>query len=173
MALTVDLVRERVPTSLSDEALGSLITDTYASIASTLGAAGPITELLTADAGDLLMLSRPPASIDTVVEQDIELDPEDYSLSTTHLLRRLATGPHPARRWRGRPEVTYTVLNDEAERDRIALALIALELTHQPGLVSQRIGEYSETYGQGAASYSQERADIFASYHASGPGGFI
>jgi hypothetical protein len=171
MALTIALVRERAQTSLSDEALGSLLADTYLSLARVLGPAGPLTELLTADAGDLLLLSRPADEITTVVELEEELDPADYALQTTHLLVRLSTGPNPSSRWRGRPAVTYTVLNDEAERDRLALALIKLELDHHPGLVSRRLGEYSEAYGQGAGNYSQERDDIFASYH--GTGGFI
>lgn len=171
MALTIELVRERAETSLSAEALGSLLADTYLSIDRVLGPAGPITELLTADAGDLLLLSRPADEISAVVELDRALDPADYALQTTHLLVRLSTGPNPSSRWRGRPAVTYTVLNDEAERDRLALALIKLDLDHHPGLTSRRLGEYAETFGQGAGTYSQERADIFASYH--GSGGFI
>jgi hypothetical protein len=173
VALTPAQVRERLETTLSDESLEALITATYEAIAGVLGPAGPITELLTADAGDVLLLSRPAiAEGITVLEQGVELDDEDYALKTSHLLIRLSTGPNPSRRWRGRPEITYSVLGDDAERDRIALALIGLDLTYKPGITSIKLGDFSEAYGQGARSYPDERAAIFASYFAE-QGGFI
>jgi hypothetical protein len=172
VALSVDQVRERVETSLSDEALDSLLAAQYTAIASKFGPEGPITELLTGDAGDLLLLSRPAASISEVVEMGAELDPDDYALQTRHLLVRLSTGPNPSRRWRGRIGITYAIAGDPEERDRIALALVGLELNHKPGITSIKIGQFSEAYGQGARSYPEEREAIFASYHAA-PGGYI
>jgi hypothetical protein len=170
MTLTVTTFRQRVETAIGDEALDALLTDTYEAIARVLGPAGPLTEVLTADAGDVLLLSRPAASIDSVIEEAVELDPTDYGLKTAHLLIRLTTGVHPSRRWRGRPEITYLVRGDDAERDRIALALASLELTFKPGLASQHLGQWSESY-QTSPSYAEQRDAIFASYHEAG--GFI
>jgi hypothetical protein len=170
MALTIELVRERAPSSLSEAALNSLLAETYSHIAHVIGEPGPLTEVLTADAGDVLLLSRPAASITSVLENNTELDASDYKLGTTRLLLRLSTGGHPSLRWRGRPEITYEVLNDVAERDRIAMALIKLEMNFNPGLASQRIGQWAESYSQGV-DVAAEREAIFASYH--GSGGFI
>jgi hypothetical protein len=171
VALSVEQVRERVEARLSDEALGSLLADTYASIARELGPEGPLTEVLTGDAEDVLLLSRQPESIESVIENGIGLDEGDYALRGL-LLLRLSTGPHPAQRWRGRPEITYTVLSDASERDRLAIALVKLELNTHPGVTSIKLGQFSETYAQGDNTYARERAAIFASYHG-GDGGFI
>jgi hypothetical protein len=108
----------------------------------------------------------------TVIVLGIELDDVASALKSSPLLRPLSTGPTRWRRGRGRREITSSVLGDAADRDRIALALIGLDLTYKPGITSIKLGDFSEAYGQGARSYPDERAAIFASYFAE-QGGFI
>lgn len=172
MALTVEQFRQRVETTLGDEALGALLSAAYEAIAnSDIGPPGDVSEFITVDGGDLLVLSRPADTIVSVVERGVTLSSDDYALRTPTILLRLRTGTHPSSYWRGRVEPTYTV-EDGLERDRIAAELVALELAYQPGVVSRRIGEWSETYAQGDRSYAQEREAIFGSYFAAG-GAFV
>jgi hypothetical protein len=173
MAVTVEQIKRRVETTLSDEDLGALIAAAYEAIAkSDIGPPGPVTELLTADAGDLLMLSRSAATVTSIIERKVTLAADDYDLATPNLLVRLATGTHPASCWRGRVEVTYPV-DDDSERDRIAAELVALDVTHKAGLTSIRIGEFAETYAANSVfNYEIEREAILASYQAGG-GAFV
>jgi hypothetical protein len=123
-----------------------------------------VTDMLRSGSGCLLMLNRTASEILSVTEDGILLSPLDYELRSSGLvLERLRTGPSPRYWWLGRIDVTYT-MGDEAERDRVVIALVELELNHAPGLMSQTIGQWSETYGgpQGQ-SYEEARGEILAS----------
>lgn len=169
MTLDVTAMRQHVTTPLEDDALGRLVTAAYEAIDDRIGAAGDAGELLHA-AGDLLVLSRRAESITAITEirgpTSLALDEDDYELRPGgRTLRRLASGTNPAYRWRGRNDVRYTRFVGEADRDRVAIALVKLDSESQPGVVSERLGDHSVAFGQGAATYTDERAAILDSLY--------
>lgn len=172
MAHTPDSVREHVETTLGDEALQRLLDAAYETLDEYLGSdtgdyAGTITELLTPRVGDLLRLSRRALSVEAVTEGTTELEADDYRLRPSgQVIQRLDTGTNPATCWRARADVRYTPLVDGAERDRVALALVKLDLNHDPGIVQETIGSWTEMRGQQSGAYADERAAILASYGA-------
>lgn len=173
MSLTVEQLRQHLTTSLGDEALAQKLAAAYEAIDSRFGLGGDTTELFDLRTGDLLVLSWAASSITSLVEDDIELTAgEDFMLVTPTLLRRIHSGPHPSNRWRGRLVVTYGPIANEAERDRVAIALVALEINFQPGLASRRLGEYAESFAQGSTDYAGQREAILASYDGAG-GAFV
>jgi hypothetical protein len=159
-------------TVLSDESLLILLDAAAQAIVREHGPSGATTERLSAS-GDLLMLSRPALTITTVVEDarwaPVTLAANDYSLSSSgQTLYRLSTGTNPRYYWSGRVDVTYTPFDDTAERQRVQRELVMLDIAFQPGLVSQSIGTWSETYTASGKSYAEQRADILASLSGGG-----
>lgn len=147
---TVTRLREFVTSPLSDAVLQTYLDAAMDAIDDALG---PLTctERLRASHGDMLMLGRKAESITSVVEDAgwsvLTLAADDYELSDSgQVLYRLATGTNPRRTWYGRCVVTYVREDDAAERIRVAVALVGLDLNHAPGLASQSIGTWSETY---------------------------
>lgn len=167
MTLDVDALRGHITTDLGDEALGLLLDAAYEAIDAVIGAGGAeeyptsVTEVITPGPGPLFMLSRPASVIASIEECDTALAADDYELITDQMVRRLSDGTNPASRWRGRCIVTYHV-NDLASRDRVAIALINLDLDYTPGLQSERLGDHSITANV-LRSYDAERDAILAS----------
>lgn len=176
MTVTVEQLRRfvSVPATLEDEDLELLLAAAYGAIDGRIGEPGATTEILTITGGDLMLLSYPVQSISRIAEDGVELDPDDY-VRVGSMIRRTATGPNPSTHWRGRIETTYVPRADQAERDRIAIALVDLDLRFQPGVTSVRIGEYAETYAAPTegSTYADQREDILASYAPGGVGAFV
>ena len=131
--MTVDLapIRARVETDLGDPALQSLLAAAREAVDERLGPIGPLLERRS-PAGPLLQLSRRAIEILTVVENRVALEPADYQ-------------PLP----------------DTARRDQAAIALVKLEIRHDPGIVSAKFGSWAETYStQGGLSYEEQREAI-------------
>lgn len=169
MTLDVAAMRQHVTTPLEDDALGRLITAAYEAIDARIGAEGDTGELLHG-VGDLIMLARRAAAITSITEvrgtTELDLAADDYELRPGgRSLRRLATGTNPAYRWRGRNDVRYTPMVTEADRDRVAIALVKLDADNQPGVVSERLGEHSVAYAQGDQTYAREREAILNSLY--------
>jgi hypothetical protein len=100
----------------------------------------------------------------------VTLVADDYELSWTgQTLRRLNDGTTPRWYWYGRVKVTYTPVDDLAQRQRAQLALMRLDITTNPGLASQTIGTWSESYRTDIPA-SQQRVDILASLGVDGVG---
>lgn len=164
---TVTRLREFVTTTLSDSALQVLLDDAFLAIDDTVGPLEDVREQFEAVPGDLLMLSVRAQSITSVTENSrympIALAADDYELSPSgRTLRRLHTGTHPIWNWWGRVLVTYRPFDNTATRIRVAVELVRLEISFNPGLAATTIGTWSETYRQGAP-YAQQRAEILAS----------
>lgn len=177
MTLTVTDLRGHLSSALEDTALQLKLDAAYETIDDHLGiddgAYDPvIADLITPGYGDLIRLSRRALSISSVVEGTTTLDPDDYELRPSgYVLRRLATGTHPASCWRARVDVRYPTVLDGAERDRIAIALVQLDLNYQPGIKAETIGSWQQTNsggGDGGQSYEAERESILASYGSEG-----
>jgi len=156
---------------LGDEPLLILLAAATQDIRRAAGPMGPVTEMQTAGAGDLLLMGGTPLSITSVVEtvgwSDVTLSADDYQVIGARTLLRLHTGTNPCRWWRGRVSVTYQPQDDLAARQRVQLALVKLDITHSPGLAAQTIGTWSEQYTSNSAfNYEVERAAILASLGA-------
>lgn len=169
--LSIGDLRKHVTSTLEDPDLQRLLDAAYQAIDLYAGVTGPVTEVITSGPGDLLMLSRPASAITSVSEwfwsTSTVLASNDYALSGGQMIVRLVTGTNAYGRWRGRVTVTYTPLDDTAERDRVAIALVQLDLTHNPGLSSEQIGEWTETYANNSAMhYGLEREAILATLNA-------
>jgi hypothetical protein len=164
--LTPDELREHIETTLDDVALERLADAAEEAIVGEIGDPGPVNELITPrGTTDLIKLGRRAATVSAVTERTTELDEDDYELrSSGYILRRLNTGSSPASCWRGRVDITYTV-SDLAERARVQIELVKLDLAYSPGVVGETIGSWSEQLAQGDRTYQAERAAILASLH--------
>ena len=165
--LTVTDLRLHVTSALTDPALQLLLDAAYDDINDYAGPSGPCDELIVPGHGDLLMLSRPAGSVGAVVEQfygtETTLAANDYEIrSSGQTLRRLSTGTNPSHYWRGRIDVTYTPAGDADTRKRVQLELVKLDLSFTPGVASEAIGTWSESYVSGKP-YAEQRAEILAS----------
>lgn len=124
-----------------------------------------INELITHHGGDLLMLGRPALEILSVLEgpTPTTLSADDYEIrSSGTTLRRLNTGTHPRTRWYGRADITYVPLSDAARREVAQLSLVRLFLDYSPGVQSERIGEWSETFASANARFREDRDAILS-----------
>lgn len=175
--LTPEKFRSHQATALVDEALQDYIDAAEAAI---VGRYGPILEFTDRrgrpgyPGGQFLFTSRRVGSITSVTERygdvlgitDIVMNPNDYTLLPDgQTLRREYNGAHPADRWTDVVVVVYTPFDDTAERLRVAIALVRLDLAHNPGIVSEQIGDYQAVYAPrtgGAANYDLERDAILA-----------
>jgi len=164
MPLSVTQMRAFVTTSLSDEALLILLDAAAEAIVAEIGYPGSTSERMHAR-GDLLMLSRPALSVTSVTEDGTALAADDYDLSFSgQTLRRLDDGTSPRGYWRGWVVVASLPRDDTATRQRVQRELVMLDIAFHPGLVSQTIGTWSETYATGSqATYAEQRAAILAS----------
>jgi hypothetical protein len=171
MTLTVGDLRKHVTTNLVDPALQKLLDAAYAAIANRVGSAGAVTEF--ADGGyPTLILDRQAASITSVTETvggtAIVLAANDYRVSG-YVLTRLNTGTNPRTIW-GPTETLYVPPVDDAESDRVAIGLVRLDLTHNPGLTAEKIGDWEETYADNSAmNYGLEREVLLGSLVADSP----
>jgi hypothetical protein len=156
--MTADLapIRARIETDLGDPALQSLYTAQQEAIDERLGPVGPLTVRRT-PSGPLLGLPRRAVEIISVVENRVALETSDWLLRPSGLiLERIGR-----LRWLGRVDVAFQPLPDTARREQAAIALIKLELTHNPGLAGAKFGSWAETYSQqGGQSYEQAREEI-------------
>jgi hypothetical protein len=144
--LTIDDLREHVTSTLGDDALELHLNAAYEVIDDAIGSNSDVSELIYAGSGPLFMLSRRAKAIVSISERDVALDPLDYELRG-RLLIRLDTGPHSDSRWRGWVDVTA------------AIALVKLRLNYDPGVTSERIGDWTSTQSDGAA-FIEERQTI-------------
>ena len=175
VTLTITRLREFVSSTVSDSSLQILVDAAFQAIDDCIGPPGNVSEFFT-PAGDLIMLSRRAAAIVSASETlyswswtPLVLASNDYVLRPSgRTLVRLNTGTNPGWLgrwgWLGRVDVTYTPVDDTANRVRVAIELVKLQIAFTPGLASQTIGTWSEAYTvAGTASYPEQREAILAS----------
>lgn len=163
------MFREHETTTLPDEALQRLLDAAEGAINRRFGSLASLTEHRRGG-GLLLFLSRPAGTITSITERygdqlgltDVVMDLTDYTLLPDgQTLRREWAGTHRADRWTDDVIAVYVPADDTAERIRVELALVKLDLTHNPGLSSEQIGDWSETYADNSAmNYGLERQMI-------------
>lgn len=183
--LTVSKFREHQSTALPDSALQDYIDAAESAIVGRYGAIASFTDRRGRPGypgGMFLYLSRRAASITSITERygdvlgitDVVLSSNDYTLLPDGLtLRREYTGAHPADRWTEVVNVVLLPYDDTAERLRVAIALVKLDINHNPGIVSEQIGDYQVMTAPrtaGAANYDNERDAILATLQPIGIG---
>lgn len=168
--LTPTQFREHITTALPDPALQRLIDANTMAISQRAGAVGSLALVLYPRQSSMLFFDRPIGSIVSLVEffndpvgiSGVTLDSTDYRIQSGGLiLERWGYGTHPADWWSHRVEITYVTVDDTAERRRVLVKLVELDLNRQPGLSGQRIGDYMEQSRN--EPYNDEREAILAS----------
>jgi hypothetical protein len=156
-------------TTTENAALQRLLDAAEASIDARIGPLGTVTETHRAS-GPLLPLTRRAQAVLSVIEQGVTLAPNDYALRPSGaIVERLTTGTHPERRWRGSVSITIATPDDTAERIRVQIGLVKLDLGFTPGTGSERIGDWSETSSQQQGiTYAQLREEYLASLAPAG-----
>jgi hypothetical protein len=179
VSLTVEQFRDFVRTSLSDESVQKLLEAAKLAIDQVAGPVGEITETIEAwewgDGLPRITTKRPMSAVVSVTEyvgdRPIVLAADDYRVSG-YVLTRLGHGTNPRWHWGSRVVVVYATADDAAERDRVQLELVKLDLTYSPGLSSQTIGTWSEAYTDGA-TYAADREAILSSLLPTSGGGMV
>lgn len=165
--LTATELRGYVTTALEDTDLERLLSAAYEAIVAFAGPSGATTELVTPH-GDLLMLAKRADSITSVTETvygvETTLATDDYELVGDQTLRRTNDGTHPYHCWRGRVKAVYVPLDDDENRDRVAIALVEQDLNHSPGLTSERLGDWQVSVAT-STDYVKEREAILATLY--------
>lgn len=177
MSLTIAQFKEHVTTTLGDDALQRLLDDADEAIIERAGPAiddylvTSVTEWFSPH-GDRIMLSRRASSIVEVLEHaqretPTTLGADDYELSASGtILRRLRGGTNSATRWHPDVSVEYAPYSDAANRQRVQLALVKLDIASNPGLASQTVGAWTEQYSANSVwNYQVEREAILATLH--------
>lgn len=166
------IVYPGVDASVDTAVLQAMLDAAEEAIAAVSGPAGDATEILDGG-GSYIFLRRRCASvddIDTVTETvsltDTELDATDFRLRADGVsLLRLDAGANPRVCWGAPVTVEYTPEADEAERVRVQVALVMLDLNHIPGgITSEQIGAWMEQRAANSVwNYTAEREAILAS----------
>lgn len=150
MLLSVEEFRLLVPSpSIEDEGLQLLLDASEQAITARYGEIGsPVTELV--DGGyTYFFLRRRASSIDTVVETisgtDTTLAEDDFRIRGDGVsVRRLPAGTNDRLYWGDTISVTYTPADDEADRKRVQMELMKLDLSYEPGMTAEQIGSWLE-----------------------------
>jgi hypothetical protein len=156
MLLTVDELREFITTGLTDDALQILLDATERDIIAAAG--DPVEQTEYVQGGyPALVLSRPMPAPDygliSVTEASdstspVLLEEDDYRIDG-YILHRLTTGTNPRTYWYGLVQVVFMPPDRDDERKRAQVALIQLDPSIGSDVVSEKIGEYSVSYGKG------------------------
>jgi hypothetical protein len=188
--LTVAQFREHVTTTIPDAAVQTLLDAAEAAIVEVVGAPGAVTEYIDArpvgggygpwavgTSYRRVSVGRPIATVTSVTEYvgdtAFVLDATDYRASG-YVLTRLPHGTNPRERWGSRIVVVYAPQDEIADRSRVQIELVRLDLNAEPGLALQSVEGFDERYsGAGVLNYSQERADLLASLGSAAAGGMV
>ena len=170
--LTVTELRKSVdyPTGADGDAALQLMLDAAEeAIVKRAGAVGAVTELVTGG-WTTLVLDRPIASVASVtVDYDgtpLVLAVDDYRFNVGGYVLRRLSGTNSAYDWAGTVRVTYTPVDDTDTREMAQVGLVRLYISSHPGLVSQTIGDWSETFASGDYSYTAAVEEILATLDA-------
>lgn len=181
MILTLEELRAHVETELEDDDLQLLVDAAEQAIVKALRQFGVAYDeglVETHDGGQSYIFLRWPAtSIESITETDggtdTVLEADDYRIRGDGVsVLRLASGTNP-RTWWGAPvRVEYSAAHADAELGRVQIALVKLDLNHNPGVASESIGSWSEQATSNSAfNYQLERESILASLNiATAPG---
>lgn len=168
--MTVDQVRERVDTSLTDDDLTQLASDCEDAITDWAGPlviegypedAEQVTETVYARGTTLLRLKQKIGSITTVTDTEGDTDTDlvegngDYRVRGEYLER----GNN--RWWGDRTTVVYVPADARYKRRLALVKLVQLELNYEPGVRSQQSGPWAERYSEYASEKQMILNEVF------------
>jgi hypothetical protein len=172
--LTLPQMRAMKPgwAQVPDEALQMWLDAGTVAILGRLGPIAPTTVRLRGNSLHV-WLPRQASSVQTVVESwgdpiglgNTTLASDDWALLPDGLtLRREWGGTNRSDVFGDIVTVTFTPVDDTAERQRVLLALVDLDQSHAPGLSQETMGSYSVAYvNNSVMNYSRERSGILDS----------
>lgn len=134
MAVTLVDLKARVESDLDDEVLQRILDSNLESVERSAGNADSEVEHHEALGTRDIVVSRPIASVDQVVERyrrssdPVTLSANDYRLVGKYKLYRMTDGDNPASSWGREVEVTYTPEVDQQVRDRMTLDLCLIDV---------------------------------------------
>lgn len=151
MILTVDELREHVTTALGDDALQRLLDAAEEAIVARAGDGLERTERL-GGGYRFLTLLQPAGSISSITERvgltDTVMQADDFVLYPAGVaIERLSDGTNQRSRWGDSAVVIYTPRSQEATRQVVQIGLVELALNYAPAHTSERIGDWTETFG--------------------------
>jgi hypothetical protein len=161
--LTVEELREHVGDGPSDDVLDRLLDAAIQALDMRYGFERTYDEEVTerlVPYGSLVYPFHRAQSVSSVLEADVALDPADYEIRNVgRTIARLASdGTTTA--WSVPVDVTYLPFDDDAERDRICVKLVELDLDYAPGLSGSTVGPWSEQHPADAKAYQMLRESI-------------
>lgn len=161
--MDLEALRDHVGPGPSDEVLQRLLDAALQSIVERYGPEeSEVTERLV-PMGGLLFLSRRAQSITSISENNELLDYDQYELlGNTKRIRRL-NDDGDATHWTGRVEVTYLPYGDDAERDRVTVALVKLDLNSEPGMGGDQVVGWNQQFSSDPDAYRAARNSILTS----------
>jgi hypothetical protein len=149
MVLALSTLRAQVGPGPSDDVLEALL-------AAAL-------EAIDGRYGEWVRLGRRAYELGAVTDGGDAVDAADVELWPGGRYVRRLSDDEPTD-WSGWVDVTYTPLSEAAERDRIAMALVKLDVSHTPGLTGITVGPWSEQYAQSdGTGYIKQREAILGS----------
>lgn len=146
MAIDLEAVRTHVGTAPSDGDLQLLLEAALEAIEARFGPASPTRrERLRPFGRQWVKLGLRAEAVLSVNDDGTDLTEDDYELfDGGRYLRRLGTSSWVC--WNGWVDVTYAPLSEDAQRDRVTLALIDFGLSNPQGLAAITVGPWSEQY---------------------------
>lgn len=165
--LDVDELREHIQTTLVDAALQRLLDDAEALI---VGFGGDVSaaEEIVRGGSPRITVARPIDSVSAIRERDNYATPvtvavDDWEQNGRFTLTRLRYGTNRSSVWRGPVRVTYVPIDDTDTRKMVQVELVKLEIATSPGLASETVGAWTQTYSSiGSKSVPEQRADILS-----------
>lgn len=153
--VTVPMCLEYMESDVSGAQIQRLIDDADNEVVRVAGSHPTATRSEQLVGGEVLLFLPAPAASITSVTEHLEnylggtttvLASDDYRLwFDGRALQRLSDGTNSATRWGSRIDVVYTPVDDIAQRRKVILDLVQLGLQYQPGVQSERIGDYSHS----------------------------
>lgn len=164
--LTVEELREHIGDGPSDDVLERLLDAATQALDIRYGFERTYFEEVTerlVPYGTLVYPYHRAQSVSAVSEADEALDPADYEIRNLgRTVVRLASDGTPTD-WAGPVDLTYLPFDDDAERDRICVKLVELDLDYAPGISGSTVGPWAEQHPTDAKAYQQLRETILRS----------
>lgn len=164
--LTVEELREHVGDGPSDDVLERLLDAATQALDTRFGFERTYFEEVTerlVPYGSLVYPFHRAQSVSAASEDDEALDPADYEIRNLgRTVMRLASDGTPTG-WTGPVDLTYLPFDDNAERDRMCIKLVELDLDYAPGISGSTVGPWAEQHPADAKAYLQLREAIFRS----------
>jgi hypothetical protein len=171
--LMIAAVRDRKETDLSDDSVQALIDTAEADIIARHGPYAHDTPITIQRSGDCktINIARPiDAGATVAITETVDspsgitettLADDDYRLWTGgRWLERLHTGTNPRWQWPQLVEITYTPVDDTAERTEVATKLVILSIEYE-GVIETRAGDTEITHGMRSAGSGGDSPLVF------------